>query len=272
MIDPFWALYFTLLTFFGGACVGSFLNVCIHRIPRDESIVRPRSHCPACGTLIAWYDNLPLLSYFLLRGRCRACRATISPRYVLVEMLTAVLFLAVWNQHGLSAQTLPYLLVTGGLILATFVDFEHYIIPDSVSIGGMVAGPLISALVPALHGAETALDGALASGIGLVAGAGSLWLVAEIGTRVLKKEAMGFGDVKLLGAIGAFLGWQAVVFTILVSSLLGSVIGLGLIALRQRAWQSRLPYGPFLAAGALAWMLGGRGLWEAYLRWMQGGL
>lgn len=270
MIDPFWAVYFTLLVFLLGACIGSFLNVCIHRIPREESIVHPRSHCPSCGQLIAWYDNLPMLSYFLLRGRCRHCRAVISPRYVLVEMLTAVLFLAVWNLYGWDARTPVYLVMVGGLLLGTFVDLEHYIIPDRVSLGGMATGLLFSALVPALH-QETAPGPALLSSvIGLAAGAGSLFIVGELGRLVLKKDAMGLGDVKLLGGIGAYLGWTGVLFTVLVSSLIGSVVGIALILCGKREWQGRLPYGPFLAVGALAWIFGGRELWAAYVAWITG--
>ena len=270
MTDPFWAVYFTLLVVLAGACIGSFLNVCIYRIPREESIVHPRSHCPSCQKLIAWYDNVPVLSYFLLRGRCRHCRAAISPRYAMVEMLTAVLFLAVWNVYGLDPRTLVYLVMVGGLILGTFVDLEHYIIPDRVSLGGMAAGLLCSWLVPSLHGRDDAVAALIQSGIGLAVGSGVLFLVAEGGRLLLKKEAMGLGDVKLLGGIGAFLGWGGVVFTILVSSLLGSVIGVTLILVGKREWQSRLPYGPFLAAGALTWVLGGHAWWTSYLQWITG--
>lgn len=271
MTDPVWAVYFTLLSFVFGACIGSFLNVCIHRIPRDESIVRPRSHCPACGHMIAWYDNLPVVSFFALKARCRHCRAPISPRYVVVELLTAALFLAVWNAYGWDGRTPVYLLFTGGLILGTFVDIDHLIIPDRVSLGGMLAGLLCSAMVPALHGQEDAWASVRSSLVGLAAGSGSLWLVGWIGRLVLKKDAMGLGDVKLLGAIGAFLGWPGVVFTVLVSSLIGSAAGMTMIALRQRAWQSRIPYGPYLALAAVAWVLGGRHAWAAYVAWMTGG-
>lgn len=271
MMDPVWAVYFTLLAFAFGACIGSFLNVCIYRIPRDESVVRPRSHCPACGHLIAWYDNLPLVSYFLLRARCRNCGGAIARRYVVVELLTAALFLAVWNAYGWDGRTLVYMLFIGGLILGTFVDLDYMIIPDRVSVGGMAAGLACSALVPALHGRDAAAASVLASLVGLAAGAGSLWLVGWIGRLVLKKDAMGLGDVKLLGAIGAFLGWPGVVFTVLVSSLLGSVAGVSMIALRHREWQSRIPYGPYLALAAVIWILGGRHAWDAYVAWMLGG-
>ncbi len=271
MTDPFWAVYFTLLVFLGGLVIGSFLNVCIYRIPIEESVVHPRSHCPECDQLIAWYDNIPVLSYFFLRGRCRHCHTVISPRYALVEMLTAVLFLSVWNLYGWDPRTPVFLVMISGLILGTFVDLEYYIIPDRVSLGGMVAGLLFSALVPALHGVDSAGPALRASAVGLVAGSGSLFLVAELGRRAFKKEAMGLGDVKLLGGMGAFIGWQGVVFTILVSSLLGSVIGVALILSGKREWQSRLPYGPFLAVGAVAWVLGGYHAWAWYVSWIMGG-
>lgn len=269
--EPFWAVYLTLLAFFGGACVGSFLNVCIHRIPRDESIVHPRSHCPACGHLIAWYDNIPLVSYFLLKTRCRHCGAPISQRYFVVELLTAALFLAVWNAYGFDARTPVYFLMIGGLILGTFVDIDHMIIPDRVSLGGMAAGLACSALVPALHGRDYAAAAVLDAMIGLAAGSGALFIVGWIGKRALKKEAMGLGDVKLLGAIGAFLGWPGVAFTIMLSSLLGSVGGVLLILLGHKEWQSRIPYGPYLAVAAVVWILGGHGWWERYVGWIMGG-
>lgn len=271
MTNPYLVLYLTLLVFLFGACIGSFLNVCIYRIPREESVVFPGSHCPSCNHAIAWYDNIPVVSYLLLKGKCRHCGVRISPRYALVEMLTAALFLAVWNEYGWDARTLIFLVMVSGLLLGTFVDLEHYIIPDRVSLGGMVTGLAFSALVPALH-QETSVGPALvASVIGLVAGAGSLFLVGELGRLVLKKDAMGLGDVKLLGGIGAYVGWAGVVFTVLISSLLGSIIGITLIACGKREWQGRIPYGPFLAAGAVIWILGGRGWWAAYVNWITGG-
>ncbi|HMO52098.1 MAG TPA: prepilin peptidase [Kiritimatiellia bacterium] len=271
MTAEFLAWYGPLVSLVVGLCIGSFLNVCIYRIPLERSIVRPGSFCPACQTPIAWFDNIPVLSYLLLGGRCRHCRARISPRYPLIELLTGILFVAVWNRYGLGPETLVFWVAMGGLVIATFVDLEHMIIPDSVSIGGMVFGLAVSALVPALHDADGIGAALIASGIGLVFGFGLLWLVAVIGRWVFKKDAMGFGDVKLLGAIGALLGAPAVIYTILVSSLIGTLIGVIMIAIGGREWQSRLPYGPYLAIGAGSWILGGDALWAWYVRLISGG-
>lgn len=275
----FYFMLFAIFSTLFGACVGSFLNVCIYRIPRDESVVAPRSHCPHCGTLIPWYLNIPVLSWCFLRGRCAACKGPISVRYTLVELLTAALFLIVylqWTQPGALAlhpivhpAIVPvYWLFVAGLVLGTFVDFEHYIIPDSVTIGGMVVGPILSALVPALHGQEIWWKGLLHSTLGLSVGFGALFAIAWIGEKAFKKEAMGFGDVKLLGAIGAFLGWPAVLFTIVASSLVGSIVGVTLIALRSAKLQSEIPFGPYIALGALIWTFYGPPLLKLYLRTM----
>lgn len=275
----FYFFLFALFSALFGACVGSFLNVCIYRIPRDESVITPRSHCPHCGTLIPWYLNIPVLSWCWLRGKCASCKGPISIRYTLVELLTATLFLAVYLQWTMPEtffmqpiqdplMVLVYWLFVSGLVLGTFVDFEHYIIPDSVTIGGMLVGPLLSALVPALHGQELWWKGLLHSLLGLSVGFCSLFAISWIGEKMFKKEAMGFGDVKLLGAIGAFLGWKAVLFTIVASSFLGSIVGLTLIAFRSAKLQSEIPFGPYIAAGALIWSFYGPPLVGLYMRAM----
>ena len=255
---PGWApAYFTTLAFALGACVGSFLNVCIYRIPREESIVLPRSHCPRCGSLIAWYDNLPLVSFLLLRARCRRCGGPIAPRYFLVELLTAVLFMAIWQKYGFDARTPVYWLLAGGLILGTFVDLEHLIIPDRVSLGGMAAGLALSAALPALQGV-TGHGAALgASALGLVAGAGLLWLVGALGKAILKKDAMGLGDVKLLGAIGAFLGWKAALLALYGGFAVGGIWAVALLARGKAKRKDPIPLGPFLALGVLGALLFG---------------
>ncbi len=260
--------FLTLVAFAFGACIGSFLNVCIWRIPRDESVVHPGSHCPKCGRPIAWFDNIPLVSWVALRARCRACGAPISPRYVLVEALVAVLFGWIAWRHGWDVRTPLYCLVAAGLVLATFVDLDEMYIPDRVSLGGIAAGLVMSLLWPGLHGVDTAFAGFRSAAVGALAGSGSLAALAWVGTRMFGKEAMGMGDVKLLGAIGAFLGWQGVAFTFFVSAFAGAAVGLTMIAMRRKELQSAIPFGPYLALGAIVWILGGDSLWIQYLRFM----
>jgi leader peptidase (prepilin peptidase) / N-methyltransferase len=275
-----WHVFWAMLSFAWGASIGSFLNVCIHRIPRELSVVRPRSFCPQCSHPIAWYHNVPIVSYLLLRGKCRYCGDRIVPRYVVVEALVGVLFLLVWLKFGFTMGPRPlglaavtdwrldpaYWLAVSGLVLGTFVDFEHLIIPDRVTLGGIVAGVVLSGLVPQMHGEHEWVRGLWQSALGAAAGWGLLWAVAVLGTLIFRKDAMGFGDVKLMGAIGAFLGWRAVLFTMMLSSLAGSLVGVGLVLTGRKQMQSRIPYGPYLALAALVWMLWGPALWDLYLR------
>ena len=262
--------FFSAFVFFSGLCVGSFLNVCIWRIPRDESVAWPGSHCPACNHAIAPWDNIPLLSWLILNGKCRHCKIPISPRYFLVELLTGTLFAVLWLLHGWTVLTPLYIFFTSALILGTFVDFDHLILPDRVTIGGMIAGPILSFAFPSLHGQTERLPALLHSLGGLALGFGILWLVSTVGRLILKREAMGFGDVKLLGAIGACLGWQSVLFTIFFSSLSGTIVGLTLIAAGKKELQSRIPYGPHIALAALVWMLCGPVCIDSYLSWAMG--
>jgi len=282
-MGPAWQAYFTVLSFCLGACVGSFLNVCICRIPLGRSVISPGSRCPRCEARIAWRDNVPLISFFLLRGRCRRCRGRISPRYVVVELITAVLFLFVWVKFsgvavrlpGLApdpnpAAVVPYWIMISGLLLGTFVDLEHMIIPDRVTWGGMAAGLALSAAAPSLHHADGPLGGLCAAAAGAALGFGLLWTVAGLGKLIFRKDAMGFGDVKLLGAIGAFLGWRATLFTLMGSSMAGSIVGLSLVLSGRGRMQSRIPYGPYLALAAVVWTLWGADWWRAYTRWLLG--
>lgn len=242
-----------------GAVVGSFLNVVIHRVPRGESISFPPSRCPACGARIRARDNVPVLGYLVLRGRCRDCSAPISPRYPLVEGLMAGLALALWARFGPSPLFGVSFVLVAGLVAVTFIDLDHRIIPDSLSLGGVAAGFASSFVTPV--GWVDSLAGAALGGGVLLAVAGGYFLLT-------RREGMGLGDVKLLAAIGAFLGWRAVLFTVLVSSLTGSAVGLALAGLRNSGLKLEVPFGPFLAVGACAWVFAGPEAVEWYLGWM----
>ncbi len=273
------AYYFTVFAGFSfalGACVASFLNVCIWRLPRNESVVRPGSHCPKCNAPIKWYQNIPILSWCCLRGRCANCHEPISLRYTIVELLGGVLFLMAYFQWAMPSilRQMPILglvpigdmwlvaaewLVITGLILGSFIDLEHFYLPDRVTIGGMILGVPISLLVPELQGQTERLLALYWSLGGMSAGFLFLWGIGAFFSKLFKKEALGFGDVKLIGAVGAFFGPVAVLFTIILSSLAGSLAGLLLVA-RGRAKLggfTAVPYGPFLAIGALVWMYWG---------------
>ena len=272
MSEAFFHGYLTFIVFAFGACWGSFLNVCIWRLPREESVIHPRSHCPKCNNLIAWFDNIPLVSYLVLNARCRHCGTHISARYFVVELLTAMLFTLIWLKYGISLLTPIYWLLAFGLLMGSFIDCDHLIIPDRVTYGACLAGVLLSPLVPALHDQYTAWTGFRSALIGLVVGGGLLFVVSVIGRLIFRKDAMGLGDVKLLAGLGAMLGWQAVLFIVMIASFLGSFIGLYMIIIRGRRWRSRIPFGPYLAIAAGLWVLGGKELWLTYLRWLAGGI
>jgi leader peptidase (prepilin peptidase)/N-methyltransferase len=349
----FWSLVFFVL----GCIAGSFLNVCIHRLPSGMSIVTPKSHCPHCKYSIPWYLNIPLVTWLALRGRCKNCGAPISLRYFVVELLTGAAFLSCWLAFGNAGHPLPsmpvalvYAIFLAGLIVATFIDFEHFIIPDEITLGGMAVGFTASFFLPSLQGVNTLNVGMRRSFIGAIVGAGAIYAILRLGkwlfgrqrvklpmeTKiiftdtsvhlpdkeipyeelfyrrsdvivlhartvelvdrgykdvlvrlspsaleigeekmnpddvpcmeavsmeiVLPREAMGLGDVKFMGAIGAFLGWQGVMFSLMLSSLIGAVVGVTLIALRRREWSSRMPYGPYIALAAAIWIFGGKKL------------
>ncbi len=259
-----------------GAMIGSFLNVVIYRVPAEKSIVTPGSHC-ACGAPIKWYDNIPVLSWFILRGKARCCGRPYSFRYAFVELLTAALFVTCWLMFP-PAKTLCGLLFISCLICATFIDLDHMIIPDTFTIGLGVVGVTLSVFVPALHGQTQNgfMVDALRSGVislqGLLVGSGIVLWIALIAEALLKKEAMGFGDVKFVGAIGAFTGWQGAVFSIFGGAVVGT-IWIGLALLFKKLSGSRvqvapraetpdgqpaelgmgvqIPFGPMLAIGGL---------------------
>ncbi len=271
--------FFTVLAFLWGGCLGSFLNVCIYRIPRGMSLISPRSHCPACKQPIAWYDNIPLVSWLVLRGRCRRCGVGISSRYWVVELLTAVLILLVWFQYGepprpLGLQALdgPHALAHGlavfGLLLGGFVDCRHMILPDRVTLGGIVAGLVLSPLIPSLHGETAAMKGFAWGVVGAAFGFLLMEGLAVLGRMVFRKEALGFGDVKLMGAVGAFFGIRAVLATLFMGSMLGALVGVFLILTGKRKLGRHIPFGPYLVAAVLIWMFWGPLLWSGYLRWL----
>ncbi|MGA2787617.1 MAG: prepilin peptidase [Verrucomicrobiota bacterium] len=356
----FWSLVFFTL----GCIVGSFLNVCIYRMPLGLSIITPRSHCPHCKYSIPWYLNIPLVTWLALRGRCKNCGAPISARYFIVELLTGAAFLSCWLVFGEPGHPLPsmpvalvYAIFIAGLIAATFIDFEHFIIPDEITLGGMAAGFIASFFLPSLQGANALDVGMRRSFVGAVVGAAAIYAILRLGkwlfgrqrlkwpkeTKiiftetsvhlpdkeisydelfyrrsdmivlhartielvdrgykdvvlklalrsglleieqdkfetetlnpeeihhleavgteiVLPREAMGLGDVKFMGAIGAFIGWQGVMFSLMLSSMIGAAVGVTLIAMRRRAWSSRMPYGPYIALAAAIWIFGGKKL------------
>jgi leader peptidase (prepilin peptidase) / N-methyltransferase len=354
---PTYEFLFGAFAFVIGAAVGSFLNVCIYRWPVDLSINRPRrSFCPNCKQPIPWQQNLPLISWIVLRGRCANCGAKISFRYFAVELVTALLFLAIWESFPWQ-MAIAYWVFVSFLIIGTFIDFEHFIIPDRVTIGGVITGVVCSVAVPALMGTDSRLAAGVRSFLAAAVGYVILWIVLEagkiafgrkrirfeaptlftwakrgddadfvVGTEeslwsdyfarekdrllliceevridhhtygnvrldfrydrvtaeghvtmlddvthisgvarelVIPREAMGRGDLKFLAAIGAFLGWRAVLFSLFAGSLLGSIVGLITLVMGKPVWSAKLPFGPYLAFGAVTWMFFG----TFFLRW-----
>lgn len=252
-----------LAAFVLGAMVGSFLNVCIMRLPKEESIVFPGSHCTSCGHAIAWFDNIPIASFFLLRGRCRHCASGISWQYAAVEFMTACLFVLFYGTFGLSVKGAAYLLLTLALLVQSAIDFRHKIIPDEITLPGILIGLILSAVFPALQRETVVWKGLAQSLLGVLLGGGFLYAVGALAEKLLKKEAMGGGDVKLLAMIGAFLGWKAVCWTIFVSSLGGSVVG-GIQ--RLRGGEEQIPYGPYLGIAAFLYLFFGEPMIAWYAR------
>lgn len=247
----------TFVSIIFGALIGSFLNVCILRLPQEESIITPGSHCPHCHNPIAFYDNIPLISYLLLRGKCRRCHGPISLQYPLVEAITALFSLFLFVRYGPSLSYLFYFSFIAALIAVTVIDLYHQIIPDAISLPGIGVGLLASLVLPHM----TFLD----SLIGTVVGGGSLFVVATVYQWLFKREGMGGGDVKLLAMIGAFLGWKAVILTILVSSLIGSMTGIAIMIGKGRTYKYAIPFGPFLSLGAVVSLFYGGELIHWYL-------
>lgn len=240
-----------------GLCIGSFLNVCISRVPLGNSIVTPGSRCPVCGEAIRFYDNIPVISFLLLRARCRSCATRISIRYPAVELLTGAMAVFVVLKYGFNLPALIYFLFIASLLVITFIDIDHQIIPDRISLAGIVAGLVLSALLPEITFTESI--------IGVLAGGGSLFAVAMTYYLITGKEGMGGGDIKLLAMIGAFTGWQGVIFTVFAASATGTVIGLILMAAKGRNLKFAVPFGPFLSFGAVVYLFFGQALIHWYL-------
>lgn len=239
-----------------GLLVGSFLNVCIYRLPRHESIVWPGSRCPSCDKPIAWYDNIPLLGYLWLARRCRACRVPIPVRYPLIEAANALGYLAILWYFGLNGTTLLYAALFSALLVVTGTDLTHKIIPNVITLPGIVVG---------LIGAATVLPVTLPNALlGAAVGGGILWTLAWLSPYLFGKEGMGGGDIKLMAMVGAFFGWKPALLTIMIGSLSGSVIGIALIAFRLLKRDEYIPFGPFLVFGALLSMFFSQPLIEWY--------
>ena len=247
-----------VFVFMVGCCLGSFYNVLIHRLPAGESIVRPGSHCPQCGHPIAFYDNIPLLSYLILRGKCRHCNALIPLRYPLVEALTGLLTLFLFLRCGLALQFFIEWVFVSLLIIITFIDLDTYLIPDVLSLPGMIAGFVCSFFSLRLSWSDSL--------IGIVLGGGFFYLVAVGFVYLRHKEGLGGGDIKLLAMIGAFLGWPGVVFTVLAASLIGTVAGVVVMWRTRKGLGAMLPFGPFLASGAVLYVFRG----DEFYRWYVG--
>ncbi len=261
-----WLVY--VFSFAIGAAVGSFLNVCIYRLPREMSVVSPASHCPTCGQGLGWYDNVPILSFLLLGGKCRHCGVLISGRYALVELLTALLFVAVVHQFRPvevfnAPQAAVALIVVSALIASSFIDLERQIIPDEITLPGIALGCVAGLVFPRIHDVADPLLGALsrsmpppayglvASVLGALAGGGFIYLTGVVGRMIFRKEAMGFGDVKLMAMVGAFVGWRLTLISILLGCVFGALIGIVILFVLRRK-DSRIPFGPYLSLGVIS--------------------
>jgi leader peptidase (prepilin peptidase)/N-methyltransferase len=250
--------FLQIIFFVLGALIGSFLNVVVYRIPRDKSIVHPRSSCPACGSPIRFYDNIPFFSYIVLRGRCRNCGQRISIRYFAVEMITAIVFAACFHVFGFSVDLPVALVFVCLLIVISFIDLDFMTIPDIMSLGGLFLGVVFSLFRPYFSFFDSLL--------GVLVGGGILFVIAKSYEFLRKKEGMGGGDIKLLGMIGAFWGVKGVVFSLVTGSLIGTIVGVPLVLIKRENAQYALPFGPFLSVGALIYVIAGDDLVNGFFR------
>jgi leader peptidase (prepilin peptidase) / N-methyltransferase len=248
-----------LLNYFAfifGAVVGSFLNVCIFRMPAKTSLIKPLSQCPHCHHPIRFYDNIPIISYVVLRGKCRDCGGKISWRYPLVELITAVISLILFLQFGITLKFLIFFIFTAVLILIAFIDLDHQIIPDVLTLPGIPVFFLLAIFVVGIPWLEAL--------IGLLIGGGVLFAIAFVYELLTKREGMGGGDIKLLAMIGGFLGWKSLIFILLFSSFAGAIVGVTVMIIKKQDMKYAVPFGPFLAAAAVACIFWG----DAFMRFI----
>ena len=251
---PLWMDFGAVFLF--GLIVGSFLTVCIHRVPRELSIVSPRSACPQCLKTISWFDNIPLLSFLVLRGRCRHCQASILPRYPIIELSNGLGYAAILWRFGWSWESFVYAIFFSALLTITWIDWDHQIIPDVISLPGIILG---------IAAASTVLPtGFVNSIIGVLVGGGVLLFMAWISPFLFGKEGLGGGDIKLLAMVGAFLGWKAALVTLMLASIVGALIGIVLLAFKILKRGQYIPFGPYLALGAVLTLFGGIDMMDWY--------
>ena len=245
-------LWWAIVLFILGGVAGSFLNVCIHRLPREESIVSPSSRCPHCHHAIAWHDNIPLFSYIFLRGRCRSCQEAISGRYFLIEALTAIMALFTYWKFGISLAFLAAFLFVATLIVITFIDIEHQIIPHEVILPGIPFFLLAAVFIMGIPLFDAFL--------GIMIGIGSLYLIAVYYEQLTGTEGMGGGDVNLMGMLGAFLGWKSLLFILMTGAFTGAAVGIILMIGKGKTMKYAVPFGPFLSLGAVLYLFCGRAI------------
>lgn len=238
-----------ILIFVLGLIVGSFSNVCIYRIPRNESIIYPASHCPKCRSSISPKDNIPLLSYILLKGRCRNCKSKISIQYPVVEFLTGLIYLIIYLIFGLSIQSLIYIILSSALIIIAFIDLNEQVIPEVISLPGIVIGLILGFFVPYISFINSAL--------GIVIGGGIILVIRLAGSLIFKKESMGIGDIELAAMIGAFLGWRYIMISLFLGFFLGALAGILLILSKIKSREDVIPFGPFIVLGSFITLLWG---------------
>jgi leader peptidase (prepilin peptidase)/N-methyltransferase len=256
---PLWPLFALAV----GLIVGSFANVCIHRLPRGVSVVAPRSRCPGCGAAISAFDNVPVLSWLLLRGRCRRCHAPISIRYPAVEALNGVLYTAIALTHGPTLNAVVSMALVTALLVLALIDLEHQILPNVITIPGVVVG-IVASLLP---GSALTWRESIATAVG---GYVALWAFATLARLYYREEALGQGDWKLVAMIGAFLGWRQTMLSVFLGALLGSIVGMAIVAVGRGTGRTRVPFGTFIAAGALVTQFAGQPIVDWYRELLRG--